>query len=142
MGLPALAVIGFVAMMVVWVVTDDEARGAGLEKVPCADALHFGGAELPDGAQVVGACEVQGFQDIHYSAAFRMPRADVRDWLTHTYPDAPAPETEFCGAGDVDLCLDVDHPGGHPDAGAHVVQVNVEHEGADTALVRFAAFTL
>ncbi|MFB7653951.1 MULTISPECIES: hypothetical protein [unclassified Streptomyces] len=30
---------------------------------------------------------VQGFHDIHYSAAFRMHRTGVQDWLIHTCPD-------------------------------------------------------
>ncbi|MFF6980447.1 hypothetical protein ACFZAV_22700 [Streptomyces sp. NPDC008343] len=140
-ALPGLVIAGLVALVVMWVVADDPPR-SGADTVSCPDALHFGGAELPDGAEVVGACKTQGFQDIHYSATFRMPRADVPGWLEGTYPDAPAPGTKFCGAVDVDLCLDVDAPGGHPDAGAHAVQVRVEYEDADTALVRFAAFTM
>ncbi|MFI6009702.1 hypothetical protein ACIBAG_12915 [Streptomyces sp. NPDC051243] len=141
-ALPGLVVAGFVALVVHWAASGDLFGPSGPEPVACADALHFGGAELPDGAQVVGTCEVQGFQDIHYSAAFRMPRADVGDWLARTYPDAPAPETESCGLWDADLCLDVADPGGHPDAGAHAVQVSVEYESAGTALVRFSTFTL
>ncbi|WP_432080449.1 hypothetical protein [Streptomyces sp. WAC 04229] len=30
---------------------------------------------------------MQAFQDIHYSAAFRMHRTGVQDWLIHTCPD-------------------------------------------------------
>ncbi|WP_031482818.1 hypothetical protein [Streptomyces bicolor] len=142
LALPGLAVAGFVAMVVHWAASDDLFGPTGPEPVACADALHFGGAELPDGAEPVGVCEVQGFQDIHYSATFRMPRADVGDWLTRTYPDAPAPETGSCGLSDADLCLEVAHPDGHPAAGAHAVQVSVEYESADTALVRFSAFTM
>ncbi|MFF1326893.1 hypothetical protein [Streptomyces chartreusis] len=141
-AVPAVLLAGFVAMVAVWVVTDDELSRSGPEKVPCADALRFGGAALPDGAQAVGVCEVQGFQDIHYSAAFRMPRADVRDWLTSTYPDAGVPETQFCAGSDVDLCLDVDLAGHEPPVDAHAVRVDVEYEDGGTALVRFAAFTL
>ncbi|MGF0171249.1 hypothetical protein ACQF36_12250 [Streptomyces sp. Marseille-Q5077] len=140
-ALPGLVLAGLMALVVMWVVADDPTR-SGPDTVACPDALHFGGAELPDGAEVVGSCTTQGFQDIHYSATFRMPRADVSGWLKETYPDAPAPGTEFCGGVDVDLCLDLDAPGGHPDAGAHAVQVRVEYEDADTALVRFAAFTM
>ncbi|WP_405586419.1 hypothetical protein [Streptomyces sp. NBC_01092] len=140
-AVPALALAGFVVMVAVWVLADDDLTRSGPEKVPCADALRFGGAALPDGAKTVGACEVQGFQDIHYRATFRMPRADVPDWLTRTYPDAPAPETEFC-TPDADLCLDLDAPGDHPGAGAHAVQVRVDYEDGGTALVRFTAFTM
>ncbi|MFJ8636815.1 hypothetical protein [Streptomyces sp. NPDC093568] len=141
MAVPGLVLVGLVALVAVWVTTDDELIRSGPEKVPCADALRFGGAALPEGAQVVGVCEVQGFQDIHYRAAFRMPRAEVREWLAATYPDAPAPGTELCVGQETDLCLDVDLTADKPGAGAHAVQVGVEYEDADTALVRFAAFT-
>lgn len=141
-AVPGLLLVGFVALVAMWVVTDDELSRSGPENVPCADALRFGGAALPAGAHVVGACQVQGFQDIHYSAAFRMPRAEVRAWLTATYPDAKAPETQFCGGSGVDLCLDVDLVGSDPPVDAHAVQVDVLYEDAGTALVRFAAFTL
>lgn len=86
---------GLMALVVMWVVTDDLSRSG------------------PDA--VVGSCKTQGFQDIHYSATFRMPRADVPGRLEETCPGAPASATEFCGAEDVDLCLDPDRPGGHPD---------------------------
>jgi len=140
LALPGLAVAGCIVLVVFWLLTDDASLGGGPEQVPCADALRFGGAELPDGAEVVGACEEQGFQDVRYSADFRMPRADVPGWLRDTYPQAPAPATAYCD-GDADLCLDVDHPGDGPGVGAQAVQVNVEYEAAGTALVHFSAFT-
>ncbi|MFJ7075586.1 hypothetical protein [Streptomyces sp. NPDC098781] len=141
-AVPALALAGILTLVAVWVMADDSPGRSGPEKVPCAEALRFGGAALPDGARLVGACEVQGFQDIHYRATFRMPRADVQDWLTATYPDAPAPRNRPCGGANADLCLDVNLAGTEPKADAHAVQVGVEYEDADTALVRFAAFTM
>ncbi|MFE1032405.1 hypothetical protein ACFW40_10950 [Streptomyces sp. NPDC058807] len=72
-----------------------------------------------------------------------VPRAGVAEWLAHTYPDAPAPETEYCGGAAVDLCLDLGYAQGLPDGvDAHAVQVSVEYLDAGTALVRFSAFTL
>ncbi|MFE0810005.1 hypothetical protein ACFW4M_07235 [Streptomyces sp. NPDC058794] len=132
-----VAVVGLVA-------SDSEyPLGGGPEQRPCPEALGFGGAALPDGAQPAGACTRQGWQDIHYSAVFRMPRAGVAEWLAHTYPDAPAPETEYCGGAAVDLCLDLGYAQGLPDGvDAHAVQVSVEYLDAGTALVRFSAFTL
>ncbi|MFI7351545.1 hypothetical protein ACIBSR_35455 [Streptomyces sp. NPDC049936] len=117
--------------------------GRTSERVPCSEALAFGGAALPAGARPTGACTVQGFQDIHYSAAFRMPRTGVQDWLIHTYPDAPAPGAESCAGAEADLCLDLGHEQGlPPGVDAHAVQVRVAHEDAGTALVRFTAFTM
>ncbi|WP_051113528.1 hypothetical protein [Streptomyces davaonensis] len=140
--LPGLALAGFVAMIAIWVLSDDDLFESGPKPVPCVDVLHFGGAELPDGAEMVGECEEQGFQDLYYSARFRMPRADVEEWLALTYPFAPLPETDGCGVHDADLCLTAEDPAGHPDAGAQVVRVSVEYEDAATALVRFSAHTL
>ncbi|MEV0641842.1 hypothetical protein AB0I77_44365 [Streptomyces sp. NPDC050619] len=141
-ALPVLALTGLVILVVAWS-RMDYPLGGEPETVPCSEALDFGGARLPAGAQIVGACEEQGWQDIAYSATFRMPRADVRDWLTHTYPDAPAPETEFCADEDADLCLDLGYADHLPDTvDADAVQVNVVYEDADTALVRFSAFTV
>ncbi|MFH9012695.1 hypothetical protein ACH4C6_15055 [Streptomyces sp. NPDC017943] len=118
----------------------DGGRTGAAAGVPCAEALAFGAAERPPGA-TVRDCTVQRGIDTSYSAVLRMPRADVRGWLRATYPDAPRPRTGggVCGA----LCLDVTRENGLPGtAGAHVVQVRVEHENAETALVRFSAFTM
>ncbi|QOV42050.1 hypothetical protein [Streptomyces chromofuscus] len=141
MLLPGLALAGVVVLTALFALSDDP-LGGGPAEVPCSDVLHFGGAELPDGARVVGVCEAQGFQDVHYSATFRMPRADFREWLDRTFPGAPAPETEFCGAPDVDLCFATDQVGPHPGAGAHSVRMTVWYEGADAVRVYFSAFTL
>jgi hypothetical protein len=144
-ALAPLALVPLVVTGSAWMlsdpVPDDGERGTGPRPVPCEDVLSFGGARLPDGARTVGTCTVQGWQDVHYEAAFRMPRPDVRDWLARSYPDAPAPETEFC-AEDADLCLGLDQDGGLAGGGAHAVQVRVHHEADGTALVRFAAFTM
>ena len=115
---------------------DDESRGGtragATATVPCA--------ERPANARARD-CTVQRGIDTSYSAVLRMPREDVRDWLRETYPNGPEARTGggACGA----LCLDVTHENGLPGtAEAHVVQVRVEYENAETALVRFSAFTM
>jgi hypothetical protein len=129
--------------MALWAWSDDPTRTKP-EKAACAEALRFGGAVLPDGARFVGTCPEQGRQDIEHDASFRMPRAGVRDRPAHTYPDAPAPDTESC-TGDTDLCLALDFTA-DPPSGTHppadVVRTGVVFEDAGTALVRFSAFTL
>ncbi|MHC8424121.1 hypothetical protein ACH121_30915 [Streptomyces sp. NB004] len=144
-ALPALVLLPLLVAFVGIVFSEDDDRAEGgraSERVPCAEALAFGGAVLPAGARPTGGCTVQGFQDIHYSAAFRMPRTGVQDWLIHTYPDAPQPAAGFCAGEAADLCLDLNHAAGLPDGvEAHVVRVRVVHEDAGTALVRFTAFT-
>ena len=120
----------------------DYPLGGAPEKVPCAEALDFGGAKLPVGAHDTD-CTVQAWMDTFYAARFLMPRADVRGWLTRTYPQAPEPGTEFCGEG-ADLCLNLDSADRPvPDGvGANAVKVDVVYEDAGTALVRFSAFTV
>ncbi|WP_244207225.1 hypothetical protein [Streptomyces swartbergensis] len=123
-----------------WALTDEDDPGAGaVAKVGCAEALAFGGADRPAGAEVHD-CTAQRGIDTAYTAVLRMPREDVRYWLRATYPDAPEPRAGgSCGA----LCLDVTHENGLPaTVGAHVVQVRVEYVNAETARVRFSAFTM
>ncbi|MEV0239446.1 hypothetical protein AB0I06_05830 [Streptomyces sp. NPDC050674] len=119
---------------------DDGTRAGAAATVPCTEALAFGAAEAPRHARVRD-CTVQRGIDTSYSAVLRMPREDVRGWLRETYPDAPEPRTG--GGACTALCLDLTHENGLPGtAEAHVVQVRVEHENAETALVRFSAFTM
>ncbi|MGC9497630.1 hypothetical protein [Streptomyces sp. WG7] len=144
--LSALVLLPFLVVLVGLVLSESDDRDGGGRAsgvVPCSEALAFGGATLPDGARPVGTCTLQSFQDTHYSAAFRMPRTGVQNWLAHTYPDASGPETEFCADDDADLCLDPDYTRGLPDGvDAHAVRVSVVYEDAGTALVRFSAFTV
>ncbi|MEU6177462.1 hypothetical protein [Streptomyces coeruleorubidus] len=140
LAVPVL-VLGFLtAGLFVWALSDEgNPRAGALKKVPCAEALAFGGASPPVNAHV-GDCTVQQGIDTAYAAELRMPREDVSDWLRETYPKAPAVRTgEACGA----FCLDVTHEDGLPaTAEAHVVQVRVEYVNAETARVRFSAFTM
>jgi hypothetical protein len=143
--LPVLAVpvlvLGFLTVgLFVWALSGEgDPRAGARTKVTCAEALAFGGASPPAHTHV-GNCTVQQGIDTAYAAVLRMPREDVRDWLRETYPNAPAVRTdEACGA----FCLDVSHEDGLPaTAEAHVVQVRVDYENAETARVRFSAFTM
>ncbi|MEU3091629.1 hypothetical protein ACWCQ0_20045 [Streptomyces massasporeus] len=148
--LPFLALLVMVLGVLIiglflWAWSADEARdgtrtGKARATVPCTEALAFGAAERPAKARAHD-CTVQRGIDTLYAAVLRMPREDVRGWLRETYPNGPEPRTGggACGA----LCLDVTHENGLPGtAEAHVVQVRVEYENAENALVRFSAFTM
>ncbi|MER6557839.1 hypothetical protein ABT300_08735 [Streptomyces sp. NPDC001027] len=142
LALPALLVAGLLVLVGVWVLSDDEeADGTRLKGVSCAEALAFGGAELP--ADVRDAtCTVQSWLDTNYQADFRMPRGGVSAWLTGAYPEAPrpgGPGTEACGSG-VDYCFQLDVTE-RPGVDAYYVNVNVTYENAETARVRYSAFT-
>ncbi|WP_369196675.1 hypothetical protein [Streptomyces djakartensis] len=141
-AVPVIVLGALVTGIALWASSGEEhgARPGAAAGVPCAEALAFGAAERPRGA-TVRDCTVQRGIDTSYSAVLRMPREDVRGWLRATYPDAPEPRTGggVCGA----LCLDVTRENGLPGtAGAHVVQVRVDDVNAETALVRFSAFTM
>ncbi|MFF5537316.1 hypothetical protein ACFY71_33465 [Streptomyces cinerochromogenes] len=150
-ALPALVLAGL-AVLAVRFATSDHPLGGAPEKVPCAEALAFGGARLPAGAYDA-ECAVRSWQDTDYEARFRMPREDVRDWLEATYPVASAPKTEYCYPDSVDLCLHLEFQEGSadyaglfpglsdPGFGAYAADVDVTYEGPDRALVRFSAFT-
>ncbi|MFE8962300.1 hypothetical protein [Streptomyces iakyrus] len=145
LALPVVVLGVLIIGLFLWAWSDDDEARDGTRQgaaatVPCTEALAFGAAERPATARAHG-CTVQRGIDTSYAAVLRMPREDVRGWLRETYPNAPKPRTGggVCGA----LCLDVTHEDGLPGtAEAHVVQVRVEYENAETALVRFSAFTM
>lgn len=153
------AVVALPGLILVWVIvavvrfaTSDYPLGGTPEKVPCAEALAFGGARLPHGAHDA-ECVVQSWLDTTYQARFRMPRRDVRAWLSTTYPVGPEPKTQYCSPDSVDLCLHLGFQAGSadyaglvpgaagPGFGAHAADVTVTYEGPERALVRFSAFT-
>ncbi|MEH0445266.1 MULTISPECIES: hypothetical protein [unclassified Streptomyces] len=142
LALPVLVVVGLLVLVGVWVLTDDEETdGTRLKDVPCAQALAFGGAELPTDVRDA-KCTVQSWLDTDYQADFRMPRGGVSAWLTDAYPEAPrpgGPGTEACGSG-VDYCFQLDVTQ-RPGVEAYYVNVNVTYENAETARVRYSAFT-
>ncbi|WP_033310116.1 hypothetical protein RFN58_23225 [Streptomyces iakyrus] len=141
LALPVVVLGVLITGLFLWAWSDDDGTRTGAAAtVPCTEALAFGAAERPAPARAHD-CTVQRGIDTSYAAVLRMPREDVRDWLRETYPNAPEPRTGggACGA----LCLDVTHENGLPGtAEAHVVQVRVEYENTETALVRFSAFTM
>jgi hypothetical protein len=141
MALPGLLLAGLVTVLIYYLTSDYPLDG-GPEKVPCAEALEFGGAKLPKGAHG-GRCTVRVWLDTSYLADFRMPRADVPKWLADTYPAGPGPGTEFCDDG-ADLCLNLDsaHASPPPGAAADAVTVNVTYENAGTARILVSAFTV
>ncbi|MEW2622784.1 hypothetical protein [Streptomyces sp. NPDC048106] len=121
-GLPA-AILVVPALVLVWVVvavvgfaTSDYPLGGAPEKVPCAEALDFGGGKLPKGAYDT-RCTVQTWLDTSYHAEFRMPRARVRAWLSDTYPYGPQPGTDLCDEA-AHLCLNMDSAAAPPPPGA------------------------
>jgi hypothetical protein len=148
-ALPTVLVIWLVAEMVRAAASaSDHPLGGAPEQAPCAEALAFGGARLPEGAYDTD-CTVQTWLDTRYTAEFRLPRAGLSDWLDRTYPGAPG-RTDVCLGDTTDLCVsvgftdgDVHMPGEtYPGFGAHTAHVLVDYEDPDTALVRFSAFTV
>ncbi|MGW2614692.1 hypothetical protein [Streptomyces sp. NPDC001500] len=142
LALPVLLVAGLLVLTAVRVLSDDgDADGTRLRNVECAEALAFGGAGLPAGVRDA-RCTVQSWLDTNYQADFRMPRAGVDAWLKDAYPEAPGPGgpgTLACSHG-YDYCFQLDVTG-RPGAGAHYVGVNVRYVDAETARVRYSAFT-
>ncbi|MER6416284.1 hypothetical protein [Streptomyces humidus] len=142
LALPVFLVVGLLVLIAVWALADDgEPDGTRLRNVPCAEALAFGGAELPTGARDA-ECTVQSWLDTNYQADFRMPRAGVDAWLTEAYPGAHGPGGPgalACAHG-YDRCFQLD-VGGRPGTDAHYVDVNVTYVNAETARVRYSAFT-
>ncbi|MGW0875754.1 hypothetical protein ACWD3Z_35495 [Streptomyces sp. NPDC002740] len=142
LALPILLVVGLLVLVGLWLLTDDEeVDGTRLQKVPCAEALAFGGAELPAGAQDA-ECTVQSWLDTNYQAEFRMPRAGFDTWLKDTYPQAPGPGgpgTQACAHGS-DYCFQLDVTG-RPGTAAYYVDMSVTYVNAETARVRYSAFT-
>jgi hypothetical protein len=133
--------MAWLGVLAVRMASSDHPLGGAPEKVPCAQALDFGGARLPDGA-FEGRCTVRTWLDTDYEAEFHMPRAELWTWLKHTYPGAPAPDTVSC-VGGADFCVNMNGPDTAPpgvDADGVVVEVTYEDPGQ--ALVRFSAFTV
>ncbi|MEU4872641.1 hypothetical protein [Streptomyces sp. NPDC021608] len=142
LALPVFLVAGLLALIAVWALGDDaETDGTRLRNVDCAEALAFGGADLPAGVRDA-RCTVQSWLDTNYQADFRMPRAGVDAWLKDAYPGAPGPGgpgTATCGQ-DAARCFQLDVTG-RPGTEAYYVDVSVTYENAETARVRYSAFT-
>ncbi|MFJ4687187.1 hypothetical protein [Streptomyces sp. NPDC088789] len=138
-GAPVLLIAVAVTALYDWSEDVADVADDRVTEVPCAEALGFGGARLPEGAEP-GRCTHQAFLDTLYTADFTMPRAAVREWLTRTYPQAEAVRTS-CGEG-VELCFDAAWDSGLPGGvEAHAVNARVTCPDARTARVEFQAFT-
>jgi hypothetical protein len=168
----AALLVTVVAVPVVWLLWGAYtlSESGRSREVPCAEAVSFAGAALPEHAEDA-RCTTASWLDTHYEARFRMPRAEVAGWLGRHYPGVEPKDPRFC---DADLCLNVrygvagdpaasddatpEHPAPTdgpaatapsapaptpaPPGGAAAVDVTVTDEDADTALVRLFAFTV
>ncbi|MFH8533778.1 hypothetical protein ACH4GE_35825 [Streptomyces tendae] len=125
-----------------WQVAADPAgddRATRSQSVPCEEAMSFADRNgLPAGAYDA-RCEDAGALDTMYDVRFRIPRSGLDTWLAEAYPGlrmtSPCPGSpEHGGAcGHVDLAPPAD-------GGAVAIDVVVEYEKNDTALVHFRPF--
>ncbi|MEV6105420.1 hypothetical protein AB0M28_12010 [Streptomyces sp. NPDC051940] len=116
--------------------------------IGCAEALEWADARLPASAYDED-CAESGVLDTDRSGSFRMDRDEVETWLHRElgelipWDSCPAVPTGH-GAAEPDLCraVDPDTEAPYGTDGPHYVEVAVVDEDADTALVRFTAFTV
>ncbi|MER5477343.1 hypothetical protein ABT026_10200 [Streptomyces sp. NPDC002734] len=130
-----LAAVVVAGVWWLWAAAEALEDSTSSHQAPCPEALAFAGGTLPSGA-TDARCTVQSWMDTYYRADFRMPRADVADWMSHNWP-AMETRTEFCHPKSAALCASTDSTGGQ----AHSLTVTVTHEDADTARVHVEAFT-
>ncbi|WP_369145102.1 hypothetical protein [Streptomyces sp. R44] len=104
-------------------------ESARTQTVDCAKAMEFAHGRLPADAEDA-RCTGTHWQDSYITADFRMPRADVADWLRTTYPEGKP--SIGC---DKDLCVSVDYDQ------ALYVDVEVVYEGS-TALVHLSSYDM
>ncbi len=134
-----LAFVGWVVWQVMADLADDD-LGTRPQSVSCGEAMRFADQSgLPAGAYDA-KCEVMSAQDTWYDVRFRITRPKLDTWLASAYPGMEmtshcslAPET-------VDACghLDLTYP--YADGGAVAIEVTVDYEKKDTALVHFRPF--
>ncbi|MFJ6389453.1 hypothetical protein ACIQJT_17805 [Streptomyces sp. NPDC091972] len=135
LAVPTLVVAGLIAVLVAWLFTDDSVE-ADVKKTSCVEALAYGGAKLPAGADDAW-CGIQAGPEPRYEANFRLRRDEVGPWVAAGYPEGPGLRTEQCRSEAVDACLN-----GGPVAGKmSAVQIEVVHDGPKWSEVRFVAFT-
>ncbi|MFD1660335.1 hypothetical protein ACFSL4_19530 [Streptomyces caeni] len=103
----------------------DDAFGSA-EKVDCAEVIHFARAQPPVGMSDED-CALDDAAHRSYDGSWRMPRAEVADWLKRSFPGL-RPSTP-CGA---DLCMNLRD---EAPPGANRMWLWVEYEGGGTALV-------
>ncbi|WP_406218345.1 hypothetical protein [Streptomyces canus] len=136
LAVPTLVVAALIALLVAWLFTDDSVA-ADVKKTSCSEALAFGGAKLPEGADDAW-CGIEAGPEPRYEALFRMPRAEVGAWVAASFPEGPRLRTTQCGDTQVDACLNAG-----PVAGERAsVQIDITHDSRKWSEVRFVAFTL
>jgi hypothetical protein len=136
LAVPTLVVAALIALLVAWLFTDDSVA-SDVKKTSCAEALAFGGTELPAGARDAW-CEIQAGPEPRYDARFRMPRAEIDAWVAAGFPQGPGLRTTQCADAQADACLNAG-----PVAGERAsVQIDITHESGKWSEVRFVAFTL
>ena len=144
LGVLALPVLGFGAM-VVWFAMSDDPFDAEPEAIGCAEAMRSAGFEtLPvptgsDGASSGAACAAGGFQDPFVTINFVAPQDDVDAWLRAELPETEL-EAEPCV--DADACLQVSY--GEPDApeSGWNLDVSTTDQGDGTVAVAVMAFSM
>ncbi|MFF3326685.1 hypothetical protein [Streptomyces sp. NPDC002889] len=129
----AVALVMWFAWMVIsFMVSDDPFNTHS--QAGCSRAMEFAHGSLPEGTTDED-CSVDEWMDTVVRGTFRMPRADVADWLkATTYPDEKP--KEHCTQ---DVCLDISYPSAQ-NVVADEVRLTVEYENADSALVTLEAF--
>ncbi|MGW5419603.1 hypothetical protein [Streptomyces sp. NPDC003943] len=111
------------------------------QPVDCAEAMSWAGATLPKSAEDAHCTEAT-WLDTMVDADFRMPRAEVAEWLAGTWP-AARPTADAClGTGDLCLHLEAEEDFPQTMGGPAAVDVRVTYENADTALVSVSPFTV
>ncbi|MFJ5227401.1 hypothetical protein [Streptomyces sp. NPDC088400] len=133
-----LAYLGWVAWQVVADLTDDDVT-ARRQPVSCKEAMRFADQSgVPAGASDA-KCEVMGALDTQYDVRFRITRADLDTWLASAYPGMKMTSDCTGSAETVDTCgnLTLDP---YADGGAVGIDLTVEYEKGDTALVHFRPF--
>ncbi|MFE3851780.1 hypothetical protein ACFXPN_11610 [Streptomyces griseorubiginosus] len=136
LAVPTLVVAALLALLIAWLFTDDSVA-ADVKKTSCAQALAFGGMQMPEGANDAW-CGLEAGSKPRYTARFRMPRAEIDAWVAAGFPLGPKLRTTQCGDAQIDACLDAG-----PVAGERAsVQIEITHDSRNWSEVRFVAFTL
>ncbi|MDG4857675.1 hypothetical protein P8605_05815 [Streptomyces sp. T-3] len=146
--------VGWVAWAVFVYLTEDVAEEdpfRATSTIGCDQAMEYAHGTLPAKA-TDQQCKFTNWMDDQAAGTFLMPRADVRDWLARTYPGEPLESGKKCYDDTVDLCMSIDYtqsdgkapkkPSATPDAGAHMVEIEVSYEDDRTALVHLTASSM
>ena len=105
--------------------------------VSCAEAMLYADQSgLPTGAHDA-RCEVKTRLDTTYDVTFRISRPSLDSWLASAYPGTIL--RSVCYPDSIDACAHIElDPPAH--RGAIAIDVTVEYEDANTALVELMPF--